>query len=86
MKTQKKTLLQRRKNQLLSGMAFLISICANIMMFCILAFARTTPSIIHQQDNEPIHIVSLELPVPSNIEKVIQQETIEKAGEILCKI
>jgi len=50
---------------MLSCFAAIIAIGANLMMFSILAAARTTPSLKHTEKIEPIRIISLEAPLTS---------------------
>jgi protein TonB len=52
----------------LSGLAILAAMGANVLMFCILAVARTVPSLTTPEEYEPMRIVSLDLPMPANAE------------------
>ena len=59
----------------LSCLAVSAAIGANILLFCILAMARTTPSRAYPQEYEPMRIVTLDLPEPASAQPA-SQETI----------
>ena len=66
-----------KKNRMSNCVTFIVAICANIIMFCMLVFAGTSLPVINQDDSDAIRIVNLDLPVPSDIEKVDQQGTVQ---------
>lgn len=49
-------------------LAIVVAIGANILLFCILAVARTTPSPAYRQEYEAIQIVTLDSPEPASVE------------------
>jgi len=57
----------------LSFMAIVAAIGANVLMFCILAMARTVPSSTYPQEYESMRIVTLDLPEPASAEPVVQE-------------
>jgi protein TonB len=59
----------------LSCVAVVAAIGANVLMFCILAMARTTPSLTFPEEYEPVRIVSLDISAPADAEPA-GQETI----------
>ena len=52
----------------LSGLAIIAAIGANVLMFCLLAVARTVPSLSTPEEYGPMRIVSLDLPMPAKAE------------------
>lgn len=58
----------RRKAPATSCLAVVAAIGANVLMFCILAMARTMPSSAYPQEYEPMRIVTLDLPDPTSAE------------------
>jgi len=58
----------RRRAPVLSCLAVVAAIGANILLFCILAMARTTPSPAYQQEYEPMQIITLDMPEPTTAE------------------
>jgi protein TonB len=52
----------------LSGLAIVAAIGANVLMFCILAVARTMPSLTYPEDYEPVRVIRLDLPAPTEVE------------------
>lgn len=59
----------------MSGLAIIAAIGANVLMFCILAVARTMPSLTYPEQFEPVRIITLDLPAPTDVE-LAGQETV----------
>ena len=53
---------------IVSCLAIAAAIGANVLMFCILAVARTMPALSYPEEQEPMHIINLDLPVPIYVE------------------
>ncbi len=69
-----KTFVNKRAPAL-SCVAVVTAIGANILLFCILAMARTKPSLAFPQEYEPMRIITVDLPEPTSAE-LTSQETI----------
>jgi protein TonB len=67
MNNDKKTFANKRATAF-SCLAIVVAIGANILLFCILAVARTTPSPAYPQEYEPMQIIALDLPEPTSAE------------------
>lgn len=76
MKDCKKTFINGR-SYALSCLAVTAAIGANALMFCILAVARTTPELTHHKEQEPMHIINLDLTVPSDVEPAGMETAME---------
>ena len=61
----------------LSGLAVVVAIGANILLFCILAMARTMPSLTYPEQYEPMRMISLDLPVPEDTEPAGQDTVMD---------
>ena len=62
-----------RQGPALSCVAVITAIGANILLFCILAMARTAPSLAYPQEYEPMRIIAVDLPEPTSAEPVGQE-------------
>lgn len=60
--------LANRGTIVLSCLAFATAVGANVVLFCILAMARTEPAPVNRQQYEPMRIVALDVPDPTSIE------------------
>ena len=67
MNDSKKTFINGR-SYAVSCIAVAAAIGANVLMFCILAVARTMPTLTYPEEQEPIRIINLDLSVPADAE------------------
>ena len=67
MNDSKKTFINAR-SYAVSCLAVAAAIGANVLMFCILAVARTMPTLTYPEEQEPIRIINLDLSVPADVE------------------
>ena len=67
MSNSKKTFVNGRAYAV-SFLAIAAAIGANVLMFCILAVARTTPALTYPEQQEPMRIINLDLSVPTDAE------------------
>jgi len=67
MNNSKKTFINGR-SYAVSCLAVAAAIGANVLMFCILAVARTMPTLTYPKEQEPIRIINLDLTVPADVE------------------
>ena len=74
MSNDKKTFVNKQAPAL-HCVAVTAAIGANILLFCILAMARTTPSLAYPQEYEPMRIITVDLPEPTSAE-LTSQETV----------
>lgn len=68
-----KKIISNIKAAAFSCLAIVVAIGANMLLFCILAVARTTPAPAYPQDYEPIQIIALDLPEPTTSEPDIRE-------------
>lgn len=61
----------------LSCLAVVAAIGANVLMFCILAMARTMPSLTYPEEYEPMRIITLDLPAPTEAEPAGQEDIMD---------
>lgn len=61
----------------MSCLAVAAAIGANVLMFCILALARTTPELTYRQEQEPMYIINLDLTIPSDVEPASMETVME---------
>ena len=61
----------------LSGLAIVVAIGANVLMFCILAVARTMPSLTYPEEYEPARIITLDFPEPTEVEPAGQETVMD---------
>ena len=61
----------------LSCLAIVAAIGANVLMFCILAVARTMPSLTDPKPYESVRIVTLDLPTPAEAEPAGREEIMD---------
>lgn len=62
---------------LLSGLAIFISVGANVLMFCILAVARTMPSLIEPEPYESMHMITMDLPAQASDETAVRDTVMD---------
>jgi len=61
----------------LSGLAILVAVGANVLMFCLLAVARTMPSLTAPEPYESMRIITLDLPALTSVETVMQDTVLD---------
>ena len=76
MNNRKKTFVNGRAYAV-SFLAVLAAIGANVLMFCILAVARTTPALTYPEEQEPMRIINLDLSVPAEVEPAGMETVME---------
>jgi protein TonB len=76
--------MNKSKKTFINGRAYAVSclavasaIGANILMFCILAVARTTPALTYPEQQEPMRIINLDLTVPTDVEPADMETVME---------
>ena len=75
-KDKKKTFSSGRV-RVLNCLAAVAAIGANLLMFCILAMARTVPSLTNPEPYEPMRIITLDLPAPTEAELAGQEDIMD---------
>ena len=61
----------------MSGLALLVALGANVLLFCILAAARTMPSLTEPEPYEPIRMITLDLPDLASEETAIRDTVMD---------
>lgn len=61
----------------LSGLAILVAVGANVLMFCLLAVARTMPSLTPPEPYDSMRIITLDLPALTSVETVMQDTVLD---------
>jgi len=76
MNNSKKTFVNGR-SYTVSCLAVAAAIGANVLMFCILAAARVTPTLTYPEEQEPMRIINLDLTLPTDVEPVGMETVME---------
>jgi TonB family protein len=61
----------------LSGLAVVAAIGANVLMFCILAVARTVPSMTYPEEYEYRGVIALDVPAPTSAEPAGREDVMD---------
>lgn len=61
----------------LSALAIIVAVGANVLMFCILAVARTMPSLIDPEPYESVHMIALDLPALASDETAVRDTVMD---------
>jgi len=61
----------------LSALAIIVAVGANVLMFCILAVARTMPSLIDPEPYESVHMIALDLPTLASDETAVRDTVMD---------
>jgi protein TonB len=61
----------------LSALAVVVAVGANVLMFCILAVARTMPALIDPEPYESVHMITLDLPALASDETAVRDTVMD---------
>jgi len=61
----------------LSGLALIVALGANVLLFCILAVARTTPSLTEPKPYAPVRMITLDVPDPASDEIAVRDTVMD---------